>query len=49
MARLIARPIDAWPGQLTPDHDRELARFSAPWSDTVDLLTEARDLLLGGA
>lgn len=45
MARLIARPIEAWPGQLTPDRDRELARFSAPWSDTVDLLDREVQML----
>lgn len=36
--RLIARPIDQWPGELTPPGDREVGRFSATWSATVQLL-----------
>lgn len=36
--RLVARPIDQWPGQLTPDSRRQFHRFDAGWTDTVELL-----------
>ncbi len=37
--RLIARPIgDDWPGRPTAERDRQFSRFSATWSDTVELL-----------
>lgn len=37
--RLIARPIDEWPDRhLTPDSARSFSRFSASWTDTVDIL-----------
>lgn len=32
------RPIEAWPGKLTPHYDRAPSPFSAPWSDTLDKL-----------
>jgi hypothetical protein len=34
--RLVARPIDAWPGELTTR--RKEAQFTASWSQTVELL-----------
>lgn len=43
--RLICRPIDAWPGKLLLDHEREQGRFSANWTDTVDLLAREVDAL----
>lgn len=43
--RLVVRPIDVWPGTLTPEGKRQYAQFSASWSDTVDLLErEAKHL-----
>lgn len=36
--RMVARPIDVWPGQLTPDHQRQYHRFDANWTDTTHLL-----------
>ena len=43
--RLVARPIETWPGQLHADSERQLSRFSTAWGDTVDLLErEARAL-----
>lgn len=35
---LIARPIDAWPGALTPEHKRAETPFTADWDSTVTLL-----------
>lgn len=34
----IYRPIDAWPGDLTPNNKRQCTRFKAKLSDTLDLL-----------
>lgn len=46
--KLTVRPIDEYPDQLADsDDDREPARFSASWSDTVDLLD--RELRFLGA
>lgn len=36
--RLVARPIDTWPGRLTPDDLRSYSQFTASWKATVDLL-----------
>lgn len=37
--RLIARPIESWPGKLLGDDIyRDYPQFSAAWSDTVNLL-----------
>lgn len=36
--RLIARPIDQWPGELTADDDREYTSFKASWTATWQLL-----------
>lgn len=36
--RLTTRPIEAWPGDLTPEGRRQVAQFSASWSDTQLLL-----------
>lgn len=36
--RLVARPIDQWPGALTPEYRRTYSQFTASWSDTVLLL-----------
>lgn len=36
--RLVVRPIETWPGALTPERDREPSRFRARWQATVDLL-----------
>lgn len=47
--RLVVRPIDLWPGELTPQSRREPSRFSASWSATVNLLEqEAEHLGVGG-
>lgn len=35
---LVFRPIEAWPGTLTPEHARRSSPFSAPMSNTVRLL-----------
>jgi hypothetical protein len=44
--KLIARPIDQWPGKLLGDDIyRDWPRFTASWSDTTDLLArEVRQL-----
>ncbi|MDQ6948078.1 MAG: molecular chaperone DnaJ [Actinomycetota bacterium] len=34
----MARPIDEWPGALTPEGQRTDSPFRASWSDTVELL-----------
>lgn len=44
--RLIARPIDAWPGEFTGH--REPTPFKANWSDTVDLLAREIEHLVTG-
>jgi hypothetical protein len=36
--RIIARPIETWPGEMTRDSDRDYAPFSASWHQTLDLL-----------
>lgn len=36
--RLVARPIEVWPGELTPDEHRTPTPFKASWSDTVQML-----------
>lgn len=46
--RLIARPIDTWPEALTPEDDREVARFTALWSDTVEVLAREVEMLATG-
>lgn len=39
------RPIEVWPGELTPAHQRRRSQFSAPWGATVRLLeAELREL-----
>jgi hypothetical protein len=43
--RLVARPIDVWPGKLTPDHLRTGSPFKASWSDTVGLLEREAEKL----
>lgn len=35
---LTLRPIQAWPGELTPDLQRKRSSFSTPWRSTLDLL-----------
>lgn len=36
--RLVFRPIDVWPGELTDEANREGHSFKASWSDTLELL-----------
>ncbi len=36
--RLSVRPIETWPGDLTPEAEREPSRFRANWLATVELL-----------
>lgn len=36
--RLIARPIDVWPGELTAEDNREYTSFKASWTATWQLL-----------
>jgi hypothetical protein len=43
--RLIFRPIDQWPGELTPATKRKPAQFSATWSDTLEVLERELDQL----
>jgi hypothetical protein len=40
---LIARPIDRWPGEFSPE--REYTPFTATWADTVDLLAREVEAL----
>lgn len=43
--RLIARPIDQWPGELTPDDARQPTQFTATWTETCDLLHREVEML----
>lgn len=43
--RLVARPIDQWPGKLRPDVSRAMPTFTASWSSTVDLLEREVDMI----
>lgn len=36
--RLVYRPIEVWPGDLTPDSERTPSPFSAEWRTTLDEL-----------
>lgn len=45
--RLVARPIDEWPGALTPDAQRTFSPFTASWTDTVALLEKEVGMLAG--
>lgn len=45
--RLVARPIDEWPGALTPDDKRTFSPFTASWTDTVALLEKEVGMLAG--
>lgn len=45
--RLVYRPIDVWPGDLTDEFAREGHSFKASWSDTLELL--GREVALLGA
>lgn len=47
--RLVHRPIDLWPGKLLSDGEREYSRFSATWTDTLQLLEREVDHLCGRA
>src|SRR6266568_3680811 len=46
------RPITSWPGPLTPDEQRQRARFRMPWTKTIALLQrelrhlDARELIV---
>jgi hypothetical protein len=42
---ITTRPIESWPGELTPEGKRDFSHFSATWRQTLDLLaTEAGNL-----
>jgi hypothetical protein len=45
--RLVARPIDQWPGPLTPEDRRTFSQFTASWADTVNLLEREVGYLAG--
>lgn len=45
--RLVARPIDEWPGALTPESRRTDSPFTASWTDTVNLLEREVEKLAG--
>lgn len=45
--RLVARPIEEWPGSLTPEGSRHDSQFTASWSDTVNLLEKEVGMLAG--
>lgn len=45
--RLVVRPIDEWPGPMTPDGRRTDSPFRASWSDTVALLEKEVGMLAG--
>lgn len=36
--KMTVRPIEQWPGPMTPNGERVYAPFKASWSETVDLL-----------
>lgn len=38
MIDIAFRPIDVWPGTLTPERSRQAPPFSARWEQTLDLL-----------
>jgi hypothetical protein len=42
---MTVRPIDNWPGQLTPSVARQRSNFSAPWRRTLLLLQRELDFL----
>jgi hypothetical protein len=45
---LTTRPIDKWPGKITPPQKRQRARFKAQWGSTMELLeSELRHLGAG--
>jgi hypothetical protein len=39
------RPIDVWPGELTPPHRRKRAAFDTPWGRTIQLLERELSML----
>lgn len=43
--RLVARPIDQWPGKLRSDVSRAMPTFTASWSSTVELLEREVDMI----
>ncbi len=45
--RLIARPIDEWPGALTPVRQRVSSPFTATWTSTLLLLEREVEMLAG--
>lgn len=45
--RLVVRPIDEWPGPMTPDYQRTDSPFRASWADTVTLLEKEVGMLAG--
>lgn len=45
--RLVARPIEEWPGSLTPVGQRTDSPFTASWTDTVALLEKEVGMLAG--
>lgn len=45
--RLVARPLEQWPGPLTPEGMRHDSQFTASWSDTVNLLEKEVGMLAG--
>ncbi len=47
--RLVVRPIDEWPGALTPASRRTSSPFTASWDDTVALLEREVTHLAGSA
>lgn len=38
--QLTFRPIDRWPGELRPDHERKSSPFKASYNDTLRLLDD---------